>query len=321
MADQGENEATQGNSSSSTHNNIPLLQGIENYSKWAARMRFYLGGIQATHLIKEDIDFFLTPETWPAETLVSLTIDLSVLDFDGGSELSMDLTTAFHQGDLLQTVDEEIRYPAGDINSGLSSVDWNWSQESEDAIAQTLDQQEIPEDWNFSFMTIQPNALQTFRSRNQANIPANPVVYDHLSTIWHIDSRATSHICAQRSMFQKYQKTEQSAADWTGAEPIKAIGVGSVRITLVRSSGETMVIILKGVLHVPGFLTNLVSVSRLREKEVYWRSDDFTLRMTKTDAKIEVCKIVGSLFVLQTEEAQDFAMITKVAKNVRQKPT
>lgn len=54
MADQGENEATQGNSRSSTHNNIPLLPGIENYSKWAARMRFYLGGIQATHLIEED---------------------------------------------------------------------------------------------------------------------------------------------------------------------------------------------------------------------------------------------------------------------------
>ena len=54
MADQGENEPTQGNSSSSAHNNIPLLQGIKNYSKWAARMRFYLGAIQATHLIDED---------------------------------------------------------------------------------------------------------------------------------------------------------------------------------------------------------------------------------------------------------------------------
>lgn len=54
MADQRENEPTQGSSSSSAHSNIPLLQGIENYSKWAARMRFYLGGIQATHLIEED---------------------------------------------------------------------------------------------------------------------------------------------------------------------------------------------------------------------------------------------------------------------------
>lgn len=54
MADHAESEPTQGNSSSSAHSNIPLLQGIENYAKWAARMRFYLGDIQATHLITED---------------------------------------------------------------------------------------------------------------------------------------------------------------------------------------------------------------------------------------------------------------------------
>ena len=43
--------------------------------------------------------------------------------------------------------------------------------------------------------------------------------------------------------------------------------------------------------------------------------------MTKTDAEIGVCKIMESLFVLQIEEAQNFAMVTKVVKNVCQKPT
>ena len=38
--------------------------------------------------------------------------------------------------------------------------------------------------------------------------------------------------------------------------------------------------------------------------------------MTKTNAKIEVYKIVGNLFILQIKEAQDFAIITKVAKNI-----
>ena len=94
-----------------------------------------------------------------------------------------------------------------------------------------------------------------------------------------------------------------------------------MQIILVRSTGKTMVIILKGVLHVPGFLTNLVSVSRSWKKGVYWRSDNFMLQMTKTDAEIGVCKIMGSLFVLQTEEAQNFAIVTKVVKNVCQKPT
>ena len=104
-------------------------------------------------------------------------------------------------------------------------------------------------------------------------------------------------------MFENYQKIEKTTAVWTGAGAIKAVGVRSVQITLICSTGETMVIILKSVLHVPGFLTNLVSILRLREKGVYWQSDDFTLQMIKTDAIIGVCKIMGSLFVLQTEEA------------------
>ena len=45
MADHTESEPAQKNSSSSPYSNIPLLQGIQNYAKRAARMRFYLGGI------------------------------------------------------------------------------------------------------------------------------------------------------------------------------------------------------------------------------------------------------------------------------------
>lgn len=70
-------------------------------------------------------------------------------------------------------------------------------------------------------------------------------------------------------MFEEYQKTEQTVAFWIGAKPIKTVGVGSVRITLIRSSGETIVIILKEVLHVPGFLTNLVFVLCLYKKRMY----------------------------------------------------
>ena len=44
---------------------------------------------------------------------------------------------------------------------------------NEDAITLGLDQGEIPEDWNFSFMTMQPDALQTLRSKIQATIPPN----------------------------------------------------------------------------------------------------------------------------------------------------
>lgn len=42
-------------SSSSGHgHNIPILLGIENYSIWATRMRFPLGGLQALALAETD---------------------------------------------------------------------------------------------------------------------------------------------------------------------------------------------------------------------------------------------------------------------------
>ena len=121
-------------------------------------------------------------------------------------------------------------------------------------------------------------------------------------------------------MFENYQKIEKTTAVWTGTGTIKVVRVRSMKITLVRSTREIMIIILKGVLHVPDFLINLVFVSQLWKKGVNWQSDDFTLQMIKSDAEISVCKIMGSLFILQTEKAQNFAMVTKVVKNVYQKP-
>lgn len=47
-------------------------------------------------------------------------------------------------------------------------------------------------------------------------------MYNHFSAVWHIDLGATSHICAYRSMFQEYQKVEQTSAIWTGVGSIKA---------------------------------------------------------------------------------------------------
>ncbi len=62
-------------------------------------------------------------------------------------------------------------------------------------------------------------------------------------------------------------------------------------------------------------------VSCLQEKGVYWRSDNFTLQMTKTNVEIRICKPVRNLFVLQTNEAKDFAMVTKAVQTTEQEPT
>ena len=75
MAEHTESEPTQWISTSSAYNKIPLLQGMENYSKGAAHMQFYLGGIQSSHLIEED-----PPRGFKTETSARRT--RSELDWD-----------------------------------------------------------------------------------------------------------------------------------------------------------------------------------------------------------------------------------------------
>ena len=191
------------------------------------------------------------------------TIDPSIITFEGILELDLDLLDTFSQEETISLTENFQPVPLMEDSSRDSD------KENEDAIALALDQQEIPEDWNFIFIAMQANSLQALHSKIQATIPQNQIAYNHLFTVWHIDLGATSHICAHRSMFEEYTKVEQTSAVWTRAGPIKAIGTGTVRITLVCSNGATTVILLKGILHLSGFLTNLVSVSRLWKKRVY----------------------------------------------------
>ncbi len=70
-------------------------------------------------------------------------------------------------------------------------------------------------------------------------------------------------------MFEGYTKVETTSDLWTGAGPIRAIRTGTVQMTLVCPNVARTAILLKGVLYMLGFLTNLVSISRLQKKEVY----------------------------------------------------
>lgn len=114
--------------------------------------------------------------------------DPSSISFEGISELDLDLLDIFSQEETssLNEKFQPVRYEDSNI----------YLEMNKDAVALGFDQPEILEDWNFSFMTMRPNAFQTLRSKIQVIVPPNRVAYNHLSSVWHIDSRATSHIYA-----------------------------------------------------------------------------------------------------------------------------
>ena len=71
--------------------------------------------------------------------------DLSSISFERISELDLDLLDTFSQ----------------EKTSLRDNIAWDSNEVNEDAITLGLDQEEIPQDWNFSFMTMQLGALQT----------------------------------------------------------------------------------------------------------------------------------------------------------------
>lgn len=82
-------------STSSVHgHNIPIFLGIENYSIWATRMRFSLGGLQAVGLIDADPPRignggFSTANvrlTGQALSLMTSKMDDATMDLAGGTE-------------------------------------------------------------------------------------------------------------------------------------------------------------------------------------------------------------------------------------------
>ncbi len=82
----------------------------------------------------------------------------------------------------------------------------------------------------------------------------------------------------------------------------------------ITRNGDRVPVGLTNVLHVPGIITNLISVRKLDLKGIYWRSDDQTLRFVKTYKEAVVLRIVGDLYVVVTDLQKDvFLFGTHVA--------
>ena len=85
----------------------------------------------------------------------------------------------------------------------------------------------------------------------------------YLQNLYHIDFSATNHICVSRQHFVEYYFISQEEDNWTGAGSVQAIGKATVQIELTKSDRSHSFITIHGVLHVPMFMTNLISVSLL----------------------------------------------------------
>lgn len=137
----------------------------------------------------------------------------------------------------------------------------------------------------------------------------NPMAYDEKANAadvgrdeWLIDSGASSHMTASSTKMTNYQQVS-IPVKFAGGEIATAVGKGDVRV--VTDSGD---IILGGVLHVPGIMTNLLSVSKAVEDgwSVYF--DGIGARFSAENKDV-VCSAVrrGNLYWLEIVERANAA--------------
>ncbi len=91
----------------------------------------------------------------------------------------------------------------------------------------------------------------------------------HLENVWHIYSRASNYIIQDKANFNDYHLSSSKQIIWTGGGLAEIKGYGSVPMDWITQNGERVPVILTNILHVPGIITNLISVQKLDLKGIY----------------------------------------------------
>lgn len=145
---------------------------------------------------------------------------------------------------------------------------------------------------------IPPHALQLMATTEFGNLdsfhalnshipaPIDTGQFSYLENVWHIHSGASNHLTRDRHNFSEYHLSSSKQKIWTGGGPVAVEGYGSVAMDSITQRGDRVPVIFTNVLHIPGIITNLISVRKLDLKGIYWRSDDQTLRIVETNRKV-----------------------------------
>ena len=99
---------------------------------------------------------------------------------------------------------------------------------------------------------------------------------------WVVDSRATRHICGNRSAFTSYTTLKEGEERVVMGDSRSTSVIGKGKFLLKLTSRKLLALI--DVLHVPDIHWNLVSVSLLRKTRVRILFDSNKIVLTKNDA-------------------------------------
>ena len=142
--------------------------------------------------------------------------------------------------------------------------------------------------------------------------PAAMASGTNIKDSWIADICSNIHICNDIKKFVQYEEIEPLQIQ-TGGGLMKAIGVGSVELTVARTDHSTHTIILTKVYHCPDFFTNVVSLSVLRGKGAFFNGLHNTINFIKNRAEVAYIPYINSInsFILVDNSAEVIALATE----------
>jgi hypothetical protein len=152
--------------------------------------------------------------------------------------------------------------------------------------------------------------------------PAAMASGTNIKDSWIADSCSNIHICNDIRKFVQYEEIKPIQIQ-TGGGLIKAIGVGSVELTVARTDHSAHTIIFTKVYHCPNFFTNIVSLSVLRGKGAFFDGLHNTINFVKDRAEIAYTPYINglNLFILVDNPIEVMALATERPRLYEELPT
>ena len=133
-----------------------------------------------------------------------------------------------------------------------------------------------------------------------------------LSMCWIVDSGANLHICNRRDIFESFVPDRRVIA--MGAGKSVALGHGTAKINVIRPGSGKYKATIENVWYVPGFQTNIISVSEIKKNGFFFNSEGPCI--TNSKGVVAHCTERYGLYLLEEDP-----LIAPVALNTTRKAT
>ncbi len=142
-------------------------------------------------------------------------------------------------------------------------------------------------------------------ARALAVIATDPQAMVHITnpiSEWVVDTGATDHMAADRSLFTNLTPVNKVVQQGKGQ--IEVLGIGSIFMKWILTDGSTEEVELKDVLYMPDLFTNLVSVPRLHRNGYYFHTGKGTVNHRKTDEEIGSTTFSSAVWLLNWQRSK-----------------